>query len=95
MPAAAVCLPPGPCIVLALLWCQMWLPLRPFPTPPHGTALRWRHVVDELLCLGVRNHATLLFVMASCYADCLKAPPPPPCIDVFRVARADGGPARG
>ena len=39
--AMAARLPPGPCVVLTLLWCQMWLPfLLPLPPPPHGTALR-------------------------------------------------------
>ena len=48
--AVAARLPRGTCDVLALLWCQMWLPLRPLPTPPYGTALHRRCVVDELLC---------------------------------------------
>jgi hypothetical protein len=50
LPATSARLPSGPCIILALLWCQMWLHLRPLPTPPHGTALHRRHIVDELLC---------------------------------------------
>jgi hypothetical protein len=40
LPVAATRLPPGSCVVLDLLWCLVWLPLRPLPPRPHGTTLR-------------------------------------------------------
>jgi hypothetical protein len=50
LPTTAAHLPPSPCVVLALLWCLMWLPLRPLPLPPLAQPSGRRRIVDELLC---------------------------------------------
>jgi hypothetical protein len=73
----------------------MWLPLWPLPTPPHGTSLRRRRVVDELLCPRCMQSCSL----PVCYGVVLCRLPwrasAPPHVDVCRVARADGQPTRG